>query len=108
MRTSSFMDNQTKMTAVFSAVHFVVLITCFMTSFSLGMDRFDEADTGMGAVEYVAGSLTYILMYPAKLLWIPWASKNLPNILEWVLMIGNSFIWGSIMAYLFTRIRNTA
>jgi hypothetical protein len=45
-----------------------------------------------------AGLAADILMFPGYLLWTPWASKNLPNVLEWLLFIANSALWGLVIS----------
>ena len=42
--------------------------------------------------------LADVLMMPGLLLWTPWASKNLPNAVEWLLFVGNSAVWGFLIS----------
>jgi hypothetical protein len=46
----------------------------------------------------VAGLAADILMLPGYLLWTPWASKNLPNFVEWLLFLANSAVWGLLIS----------
>ena len=101
------MNIQTKRAVGFSIAHFIVLIVCFMTAFTLGMERFDKGDAHESAVEYVTGSLTNILMSPGKYIWTPWASKNLHDVFEWMLLIANSALWGITIAYVYGRIKKS-
>ena len=66
--------------------------------------RFDKIDAGESAVEYVTGSLASILMAPGKYIWTPWASKNLHDAFEWILVVANSTLWGIALAYVYGRI----
>jgi len=99
------MNIQAKRAVGFGIAHFLVLTVCFLAAFTLGMERFNEGDANEGAVEYVTGSLTNILMIPGKYIWTPWASKNLHNVFEWMLLIANSALWGITLAYVYGRIK---
>lgn len=41
-----------------------------------------------------------ILRFPGYPLWTPWASKNLPNVMEWLLFLANSVVWGLVISAL--------
>jgi hypothetical protein len=99
------MNIQAKRAVGFGVAHFLVLTVCFLTTFTLAMERFDESDASKSVVEYVAGSLTNILMVPGKYIWTPWASSNLHNAFEWMLLIANSALWGVTLAYVYGRIK---
>ncbi len=38
-------------------------------------------------------------------LWTSWASKNLPNLVEWLVFMGNSVLWGAGLAYGYTKLK---
>jgi hypothetical protein len=99
------MNIQAKIAVGFGVAHFLVLSVCFLMAFTLGMERFDKGDTNEGAVEYVAVSLANILMAPGMHLWTPWASKNLHDAFEWMLVVANSALWGITLAYVYGRIK---
>jgi len=99
------MNIQTKRAVLFGFAHFLALIVCFSTAFTLSMERFDKVDENESAVEFVAVSLTNILMTPGRYIWTPWASKNLHNSFEWMLFIANSALWGVILAYIYGRFK---
>ena len=94
-----------KRTITFSCIHFTVLIICFITSFSLGMSRFDAGDMNENIIETVTGVITNILIIPANYLWTPWASKNLPNFIEWILFLSNSILWGYVVAFVYSKLK---
>ncbi len=94
-----------KRTLIFSCIHFTVLITCLITSFSLGMSRFDTGDGNETIIETVTGTITNILIVPANYLWTPWASKNLSNIVEWILFLSNSLLWGYVAAFMYSKFK---
>ena len=102
------MNIQTKRARGFGIAHFLVLTVCFLTAFALSMERFDKGDAKESTAEYVAVSLTNILMAPGKYIWTPWASKNLHDAFEWLLVIANSALWGVTLAHVYGRIKKTA
>ena len=99
------MNVQTKRAIGFGIAHFLVLAMCFLTTFTLSMERFDKYDSKVSAVEYVTGSLTEILMSPGRYIWTSWARNNLHNAFEWMLVIANSALWGVALAYVFGKIK---
>ena len=101
------MNIQAKRALGFGVAHFLVLSMCYVTAVALRMDRFDKDDLNEGAAEYVAASLANILMAPGKYIWTPWASKNLHDAFEWLLIIANSALWGVALAYVYGRLRKT-
>lgn len=99
------MNVQTKRAIGFGTAHFLVLVVCYLTAFTLGMERFDKYDAKVSAVEYVIRSLAEILMSPGRYIWTSWASNNLHNAFEWMLLIANSALWGLALAYVFGKIK---
>ena len=99
------MNVQTKRAVGFGIAHLLVLAACYSTAFTLGSERFDKGDANVSIVEYIAGSLTEILMSPGKYIWTSWASKNLHNAFEWMLLIANSALWCIALAYVFGKIK---
>lgn len=99
------MNIQIKRAVGFSIAHFLVLAVCFITAFTLSMERFDKGDVNESAVEYMTGSLANTLMAPVMYIWTSWASKNLHNAFEWILLIANSALWGVVLAYVFDKVK---
>jgi hypothetical protein len=50
---------------------------------AVGSARFDNPELPQTFVESAAEGAANVLMLPARLLWTSWASRNLPNFLEW-------------------------
>jgi len=71
-------------------------------SISLRIDRFDTGIAKETLFESVTETISDILGFPGLYLWTLWASKNLSNIIEWLVFIGNSMIWGIVLAYFYT------
>jgi hypothetical protein len=65
------------------------------------MQGLSEID-GFEASQSVANAATAadVLMLPGYLLWTPWASKNLPNVVEWLLFVANSALWGFTISFI--------
>jgi hypothetical protein len=101
------MKRTTKITLSFSLIHFVILAVCFNFAFILGMDRFDAGITERSLIESVTETLTGVLSLPGRYLWTSWASKNLPNIFEWLLVVCNSLLWGFASAKIYTNVKKS-
>ena len=98
------MEMSKKRIAVFSFIHFAILVAFFVISFSAGMDEFDGKDE-MSAFEEIAQMVTVVLMSPLYLLWNSWASKHIHNLVENILFITNSVVWGFAIEYLYSKIK---
>ena len=91
-----------KRIVIFSFIHLGVSIAFFIISFSAGMDEFD----GNGEItifEEISQQITVILMSPMYLLWDSWASKHIHDVIENLLFILNSVIWGVAIEYLYSK-----
>ncbi len=87
---------------IFSFIHLGMLIGFFFVSFSAGMDEFD----GKGEIttfEEISQKITVILMSPMYLLWNSWASKHIHDLIEHLLFILNSVLWGVAIEYLYSK-----
>ncbi len=93
-----------KKVITFSMLHLIILLLCIIESFSLAMDRLDTGEQAT-ILESITSTLSAILGFPGIYLWTPWASKNLSNIIEWLVLIGNSILWGILLAYAYTFIK---
>jgi hypothetical protein len=66
------------------------------------MDEFDGIRQ-ITSFERFSGHMTEILMSPAYLLWNSWASKNLPDIVEMILFLMNSVLWGTTLDLIYSN-----
>jgi hypothetical protein len=82
---------------VLTVIHIIMTIGSVMLSFGSGMEAFDNQDYQPSMIGRIADHLAGIITQPALSLWTPWMSKNMPNMLEWVLFIANSMLWGRII-----------
>jgi len=87
------MKTITRRIIAFSILHLIVLLTSIVVFFGLGMDRFDTGILKETPLESVTGFLSDILGFPGMYLWSACASKNLSNIIEWLVFIGNSILY---------------
>jgi len=85
---------------ILTVIHIIMTIGSVMLSFGSGMEAFDNQDYQPSMIGRIADHLAGILTQPALSLWTPWMSKNMPNMLEWVLFIANSMLWGAVVAFL--------
>lgn len=58
--------------------------------------RFDGFEAPQSAA--TAAIAVDVLSLPGSLLWTSWASKNLPNAVEWLLFVANSALWGLVIS----------
>ena len=83
---------------LFSCLHAVLALATSLYTMGAGFARFDNPELprtyGHRTVEVAAN----VLMFPGFLVWTPWASKNLPNAVEWLVFIVNSSLWGAFGA----------
>jgi len=71
------------------------------------MDEFDGKGE-MTTFEELSGKITIVLMSPLYLIWNSWASKNIHNLIENLLFVLNSVLWGVAIEYFYTRIKSNA
>lgn len=96
------MKRMIKATAAFSLLHLAALTVSFITAVASSMDRFDT-EMPEGILERTAGAVAEVLMAPGRYLWTEWAGRNLPDFVEWSLLILNSLLWGYVLAIAYTR-----
>src|SRR3954451_21095703 len=85
--------------AVFSVLHFITAAVAFCITFDAGMDRFDFGGEPT-LVEELAQSVAKILFFPGYQFA---QSANIHNnAAEWLVVFGNSFLWGLALYGMFT------
>jgi hypothetical protein len=82
---------------IIAVVHFILTFGSLIVAYSSGMETFDNPDYQPSLIERLAERTVDVLMQPCISLW---TSKNMPNVVEWVLFLGNSFLWGIAIALL--------
>ena len=98
------MGKYSRLIVLLATLHFVTAMACTLGAFTRGMNRFDGAETNKDMMEVLSGIGAEILTAPGRFLWTPWASKNLPDVFEWLLLISNSLLWGFALVLIFTRL----
>ena len=81
-----------------AAAHFIIMLASLLLAYGSGMEEFDNPDYQPTVVERVAEAICPVLMQPAASLWTPWMTKHMPNIVEWLLVLANSILWGFVAA----------
>lgn len=79
---------------VVAVVHFVLAMGSLVFAIGAGMGAFDDPDYQTSGLERVTDLLVTVLLQPGMSLWTPWMSKNMPNLVEWLLLMANSLLWG--------------
>ena len=100
------MKKSVKKIIYFSVAHALLSFICVIVALD-----FSAIDTGVAEKDLlsdIAGIIGSILLSPGRFLWNSWASNNLPNILEWFVFIGNSVLWGIILAFVYDKLRKIA
>jgi hypothetical protein len=82
---------------VFACAHALVTLCMMLYAFSATSAEFDNPDSPRSPIARAAGTLAEILILPGRLVWTAWASKNLPNAVEWVVFLANSSFWGLLI-----------
>ena len=85
---------------IISIVHFVLAMVLIMVALGSTMEAFDNPDSQPPVIGNLAGWMVRILMQPVRSLWTSWMSKNMPDVVEWIFCMGNSLLWGFIIALL--------
>jgi hypothetical protein len=80
--------------ALFTSLHAVLTLGLGFYAMTAGdIDGF-EAPQRAAYAQLAAD----VLMLPGQLVWTSWASKNLPNVVEWLVFIANSALWGLLFS----------
>ena len=89
---------------VFSTVHFAVVIGLLIFLYARGMSRFDSgAERTM--LEAVGETTWEVLASPLWPLWDSSMSRQVPNAVEWLLVLANSALWGGFLSLAYGLLR---
>ena len=88
------MRRQFKLATFLTIAHLLIVLFCVAYSYGSAMRAFDDPSVPESRSGEAAAIVASILLLPGRLLWTASASKNLPNILEWCLLVTNSALWG--------------
>ena len=81
-----------KIATMIAVLHFIAAVGTFALGFSIGLKRWDTGSAG--TVESVANTFAAVLFQPgAQLL-----AMGLPAELDWMIILGNSVLWGLVGA----------
>ena len=79
--------------AVLATVHLLLALSFLLVSFSLGTGRFDSGGD-MSQLESFATALSDALLSPISHV----QTKGLSSPLQWAVVLGNSILWGAVLA----------
>ena len=82
---------------VFACAHALVTVGLALYAASASSAEFDNPDLPRSPTANAAGIISDVLILPGRLVWTTWASKNLPNAVEWVVFLANSALWGLLI-----------
>ena len=80
---------------LFTCAHVVLTISTMLYAMTADSARFDNPDQPRAFGAGAAHAAANVLMLPGRLVWTSWASKNLPNSIEWLVLMGNSVVWAA-------------
>ena len=88
------MRTKIRLLALFTCAHVVLTLGASLYAMT-DLARFDNPELPRTLGMTTAGIAANVLMSPGLLVWTSWASKNLPNAVEWIVFIANSALWGA-------------
>ena len=72
------------------------------------MAEFENSESPPYQLAKLAGSVAGLLMMPVKLVWTPGVSRLMPDVVEWILVLMNSYLWGWCIAKIYEKVSNHA
>jgi hypothetical protein len=90
------MARNIKLLVLFTCVHGVITLGCAVYNMAVSSAQFDNPELPRTFLASAVEGTANALMLPARLAWTSWASKHLPNFLEWLLFVANSALWGLV------------
>ena len=91
------MRRNTKLVLAIAFAHLVASIVSIGVAFQETMRVFDDPVAEVSSAGHLASGIGSVLILPAGWLWTSWASKTLPNAVEWLLVMFNSLLWGYVI-----------
>jgi len=83
-----------KLAVFFTALHAICAMASLLFSFSRGMGRFDNPTLPETYAESAASRIADFLFQPAMFVWDAIGVKGAPSLLEWIVVLLNSALWG--------------
>src|SRR5688572_8033945 len=85
--TRHVLRGRVRLLLVLTCVHFMVAMGSMMYAMAAGIARFHGPQSEPGVTEIAASLVGDVLLAPGLFIWSSWASQNLPNAFEWLLMV---------------------
>jgi len=73
---------------------------------SLATDRARTEGADQSRVESTFALVVKVLSTPGRIIKNTWPSQIGSGFVEWVLFVGNSLIWGVVLAFVYTKVKN--
>jgi hypothetical protein len=90
--------------ALLSLLHLIVTLICLLASFSFAMQCSESEMISIPWYIDAVNMLCSILMFPLGYIWHVWA-EGFPDLIEWIMFVLNSVVWGSVLAVFWHRLR---
>ena len=87
---------------VFTCLHAIVTLVLVLYAGAGSSLRFDGFAAPRGSA--AAGTVAEVLMSPGYLIWTTWASKDLPNAVQWLVYLANSALWGVLSSIAIAKV----
>ena len=90
---------------LFAVVHLLISVASLLTSFGLGMSRFDDSKAPVATpLELVSSNVAGILLQPAESVYSLAPPGSLSSSVQWLVLAANSALWGLLLAAVFWRL----
>lgn len=82
---------------ILTTLHIILTLGFLLISYMNGMDRFDVPESAPSTLDKILERTTGVLMQPGLILWKS-CGDNASDLFEWIVFLGNSFLWGAFSA----------
>ena len=79
---------------LWTSAHALLTMCAIVYASAASSANFDNPELPRSATGRASAIAANTLMLPGSLVWTAWASRNLPNALEWLLFLANSSVCG--------------
>jgi len=95
-----------KRTVIFALIHMVVFLGCMYVFLILKTERTVKEGAIQSQSEFTMEMVVKVLSMPGRLVRSAWPEQIASGFLEWVVFIGNSVVWGGLLAFVYTKVRH--
>jgi hypothetical protein len=92
-------------TAILTLAHFVLLIVAECVAGSAYMKALDHPEYQPGLLARLADGAADVLIQPVYCFWTSGVARNMPDLVEWLVVFANSLLWGFVLSLLISAPR---